>query len=355
MINSVSANLAYPYTLVSLYKRYFLTSEDINLLINENCTEEVDRILNKAGLESMVRDKHDEDLCQYADDKMDSLFLSQFFKQSINVVRAFSGLEHQFLLYWLRQVEINNIKTILRGKAMHRDSELIAAQLFELDAFSTLSTDKLLQAEDVSEVLRQLELTPYAALARYTMSQYDEQRQLFSLETSVDKQFFIGLIRRLNMLDADDKSAMHPLVGRVIDHINLVRLMRYRFNYELSPSHTYFLLSSGGFRLKQQELLQLVKINNLQGVLEELPRYLSETLHIKSNQQLMSKQSINYVMEKEVVDYAQRILGTKPFSLASVFAYLIIRRYQLFQIHAILKGKAMHMDKQTILFAIGMK
>ena len=358
MLSSVSSRLAYPYTLVSIYRQYLLSSEDINLLISESCGDDVARILNKAGLDSMSNDMDDKGFCQYSGNKMDDLFLSHFVNHSINIVRAFSGGEHQFLMHWLRQVEISNIKAILRGKAMRRSADVIEKQLFDLGPFTTLSTEVLLHAEDVPEVLRQLEQSPYAALAHFTIAQYnrahnDRHMQIFSLETSVDKQFFIGLVRRVNMLSQVDKAALHPLVGRIIDQVNLVRLLRYRLNYELSPSHTYFLLSTGGFHLKQQELLQLVKITHIENLQSLLSGSLSEQIgeNLPADQQTI--QMINSIMEKDVIEQAQKVLTMKPFSIATVYAYLLIRRYQLSLIHAILKGRSMQVDENSIRFITG--
>lgn len=353
MLKTVTAKLAYPQTLITIYSGCFLTREDIELLIRNDCSNDVIEILTKAGLRHVVTDEQKDGVCFYGSDKMESLFLSEFIHQSINIVRAFSGTEHDLLLYWLRQLEICNIKTILRGKAMQRSRQAIEVELFDLGPFTTLMIDELLRAEDVAEMLRSLDNTCYASLAHYTLKQYEQHQKFFSLETSVDQQYFIGLIRRLNMLKVNDKSQLHPLMGRMIDQINLVRLLRYRVNYALSPSHTYFLLSSGGYRLKQQELLNLVKLSSLDNLLTELPPSLSNRLDKQLEGQKKSIQKINSFMERELIESAQTILHTESFSLTSVFAYLIIRRHQLSLVHAILKGKSMHMDEQTIRFAIG--
>ena len=130
------------------------------------------------------------------------------------------------MIYWLRQIENRNIKTILRGKAMLRSSRDIESKLFDLGTFTSLPIDDLMHAEDVSEVLRQLEKTCYASLAYYTHEQYEQQKDIFNLETSVDQQFFIGMLRRVNMLESHDKAQMHPLLGRIIDQMNLVRLLQ---------------------------------------------------------------------------------------------------------------------------------
>jgi len=353
MLKPVAAQLAYPFTLVTLFSRFLLTHLDIDLLIRENCTDEYNQVLIKAGLRHLISDDKGKNLCLYASEKMEDLFLNQFIKQSVSIVRAFSGAERELLIYWLRQIEIANIKTILRGKSMHRDDKSIQAQLFNPGPLTGLPINELLQAEDVPEVLRLLENTRYASLAYYTLSRYEQHKEIFGLETSVDQQFFIGLLRRFNTQTAENQKKLNPLLGRIIDQINLVRLLRYRINYGLSPSHTYFLLSSGGYRLKQQELLNLVKIQHIENILEQLPLFLSNRLSGRLNGPQKSIQLINSVMEQDVINYAQQVLRKETFSLTSVLAFLIIRRQQLSLIHSILKGKSMHLDEKTIRFAIG--
>lgn len=354
MLKPAVAKLAYVQTLVSLYSACLLTPDEIDQLVSGGCSTEESQILSKAGLGHLVPERLKDGTCLYDGEKIDSLFLSEFINQSIRIARAFSGTEHELLIYWLRQIEISNIKTILRGKAMHRSNQLIEAELFDMGPYTSLPLDDLLQTEDVAEVLRHLEQTCYASLAHYTLQQYEQHNDIFSLETSVDQQFFIGLMRRFTMLKKSDQLQLHPLIGRVIDQMNLIRLLRYRVNYGLSPSHTYFLLSSGGYCLKRQELLNLAKLNDLEPLINELPAMLSRKVHIRLNGYKQSIQIVNSVMEREVIDFAHAYLTTNSFTLTSVFAFLIIRRQQLSLLHAVLKGRHMRQDEQTIRFSTGL-
>lgn len=353
MYQPVTAQLAYPFTLVNLFSKFILSHRDIDLLVKENCSDVSESILIKAGLGHIKTDDKKNQQCLIDKNKMESLFLTEFISESVRIVRAFSGAEHEFLIYWLRQIEISNIKTILRGKSMRHADKVIQAQLFNLGPFTGLPLEELLQAEDVPEVLRQLAHTRYASLAYFTLSQYEQRKDIFGLETSVDQQFFIGLLRRFNILSSEDKQNLNPLLGRVIDQINLVRLLRYRINYDLTPSHTYFLLSPGGYRLKQPELLNLVKIQHMNNLLDELPASLAHRIMDYLNGQQKSIQLIQSLMEQDVMDYAQQLLTKEAFCLASVMAFLIIRKHQLSLVHAILKGKAMYTDEKTIRYAIG--
>jgi V/A-type H+-transporting ATPase subunit C len=353
VIKSVPANLAYAYTLITLFSKYLLSKDEINRLIDGDDHEDVSMILTQAGLSHVVIKESDANNPFGGSQKLESQFLFEYISQSIKVVRAFSGVQRDLLMYWLRIPEISNIKTILRGKAMKHSSSLIEDQLFNLGPLSTLPIKDLLQSEDVPEVLRQLEHTRYSSFALYTQGQYEQNKDIFSLETSVDKQFFKGLIRRLNELSEQDITLIQPLVGQFIDAINVVRLLRYRVHYKLSPSHTYFLLASGGYHLKQQDLLKLVKFNDLSEIVSHLPVRLSEQLNDFLDRQQVSIHLISAFMANQMNTYAQNFLKNNTFSFSSVMAFLIIRRYQLSLIHAIVKGKKMHIKKPYIHFALG--
>ena len=67
------------------------TNKDIDLLITNDCSDDVAQILIKAGLRHIVSEKQKDGNCLFTSEKMESLFLSEFINQSMNVVRAFSN------------------------------------------------------------------------------------------------------------------------------------------------------------------------------------------------------------------------------------------------------------------------
>jgi V/A-type H+-transporting ATPase subunit C len=279
---------------------------------------------------------------------MDNLFLSVFLNDAQSVIRSLSGRERDFFIYWVRRFELQNIKTILRGISLQRSKEDILAQLTPLGSFSILPVDELLNTDNIQEILTQLEKTPFASIARYGSKNFEQNQDVFTIETAINHQYFSGLNNQLSTLSDEDQHLIQPLLGRIIDQTNLIWLLRYRLSYGLSPSHSYFLLVSGGLYLNSKALIQLSQIKKLEQIDSMLPDEMSslikdcETIH-----------QIELSLEKDIIQYAGNLLKHPPFSSAHAFAYLVFREKQLSQIHALFKGKLLNLSDNEIAFAVG--
>ncbi|MEJ2592134.1 MAG: V-type ATPase subunit, partial [Candidatus Thiodiazotropha sp.] len=82
------------------------------------------------------------------------------------LLRPLSGRTRGLLLFWPRKFELYNLKTLIRGKLNDLGMEEIRDNLHELPENISLPHESLLQAENVLEMLRQLEQGPYAIIAR---------------------------------------------------------------------------------------------------------------------------------------------------------------------------------------------
>jgi V/A-type H+-transporting ATPase subunit C len=187
----------------------------------------------------------------------------------------------ELLRYWMRRFEIGNLKAVVHGKLTKRSNEAIQADFIDIGAMAALPLDTLLKAEDAQEMLRCLEGTLYAGIARQARSLYEEHHaqpnhgehwELFLIEAAIDREYYAGLDQRTKAIANElDRHYLWPLVGNVIDHINLVWLLRYRFAYHLAPPLTYFLLCPGGYHLRSQQLLALVRAENFEEALRNIP------------------------------------------------------------------------------------
>ena len=74
------------------------------------------------------------------------------------LILPMSAIERTLVLDWGRHYALSNLKTLIRGKLFDLDRKEIAANLYELPPNLRLpQQDQLFQAENVLELLRQLE------------------------------------------------------------------------------------------------------------------------------------------------------------------------------------------------------
>lgn len=263
------------------------------------------------------------------------------------LARALSGPPRELLVYWARRFELSNLKAIIRGKMTEQPAEKIRGLLLDIGSFATLPLDDLLRSDDVAELLRRLEATPYADIARPARRIYEGQQGLFALDAAMDRRYLSALRKHVGALDANEQRLLRRLVGAILDRFNLVWLLRYRFAYDLPAAEAYYLLIPGGYRLLGADLQALAQLRSFEEVLANLPEPLARDLA-----QASCATTVDRLMEAQVGRLAEHILRHTAFNLARAFAYLVLREHNLLHLHAVLKGKRLHMKPETIRLAL---
>ncbi len=265
------------------------------------------------------------------------------------LARALSGVGRGFLLYWANRFELSNLKTILRGKLNGQDANTIGDQLVDMGPFARLPIEELLRAEDVAEMLRQLEGTPFADIARQARRIFEERHEPFALDAAIDRQYFAGLAHRARGAEDAASGELRALVGNIIDRVNLVWLLRYRFAYGLSPAETYYLLIPSTFRLGSRELLALSQLVGFEEAIARLPPPFAGWLAGAGN-----TSDVTHVLERESWRLAESVLRRSAFNLGRAFAYLMLRERDLRWVRVAIKGKRLQVAPDLIQEAAGL-
>lgn len=262
-------------------------------------------------------------------------------------VRALSGPAREFFLYWAYRFELSNLKAILRGKMTGQPVTAIRDQLVDMGPFARLPVEDLLRTDDVAEMLRRLERTPFADIAREARRIFEERRDLFALDAAVDRRYFAGLWQRAGKVEHGRERPLRSLVGAIIDRFNLVWLLRYRFAYHLSPAEAYYLLIPAGYRLGSRQLLGLSQLGSFEETIERLPRPFAGWL-----EGTKTASEVAAILDRKGWHAAQNVLRRDMFNLARVFAYLVLRDRDLRRLRAAIKGKRMQLSAALIREAV---
>lgn len=339
-MTGATASYAYLHTRVSVLAEQLLPAAGMEALITSRAEQEA-ALLERAGL-SLGAERGAENSAVLEQGLIDAL-VDDF----TVLARALSGVPRELLVYWARRFELSNLKAIIRGKMSEQPAEKIREQLLDIGVFATLPIDDLLRTDDVAELLRMLESTPYADIARQARRIYEEQQDLFALDAAMDRRYLAGLNKRVTALAANDRRILRTLVGAILDRFNLVWLLRYRFAYNLTPAETYYLLIPGGYRLRGPELQALAQLGGFEEVLDNLPAALAREL-----ERATCTNTVDRLLELQIGTVAESILRRTAFNLARAFAYLVLRERDLLHIHAVLKGKRLQMKPETIRLSL---
>lgn len=277
--------------------------------------------------------------------------LIQVLMQELSVLlRPLDGPARNILIHWARKYELFNLKAIIRGKLQGLHFDLIKENLHDLPPLITLPHEQLLRTENIQELLRQLETGPYSDIARQARQVYEERNEPFSLDATLDQRYYMSLLRRVRRAQPTDRVSLHRLIGELIDQQNLNWLIRYRFNYELSASETYYLLIPFGLHLHRDQLLKLVNMDNIQQLIESLPAKLATALEGS-----VSPMEVEQALQTETTKQIRRCLQYEKSVVSRTFAYLVLREIDLKKLFAIIQGKALNLDQALIRTAAGAK
>lgn len=339
---SDAARYAYLDTRVSILAEQLLLSHPWDELVDIS-VDHLASLLRAAGLAPLAEQPSTDPRV------LEQMLITALLNEAALIVRPLSSMPRELITYWMRRYELINLKALLRGKLSATSPEEIYEELVDLSPFESVPIGPLLHSEDAGELLRQLESTQYAEMARLARRIYEEQRELFGIEAALDRQYFAGLLKRVNGLEAGEQRQLRPLIGTLMDQVNLVWLLRYRFDYGLSPPHTYFLLVPTGHHLNSRRLLELVRADSFDQVRDGLPRTLAAIL-----EGAKSIAAVERLLAQEVQRTARYVLRHTIFNLARAFAYLLMRENQLMWFHIVIKGRELQLDPDTIKGAVGL-
>ncbi len=277
---------------------------------------------------------------------VEETLIADYLEDITILVRPLKGAARAFLNHWKHRFEIINLKRCIRHQLAGLPPAELRNNLIEIGPMQELPIDELLRAEDAEEVLRRLEGTPYAEMARHAREVYEERHSLFDLEAVLDSQYYRGLLDRFNALNDSDRNSLRKLLGTFADQINLVWLLRYRFVFGLAPPHAYLLLIPGGHTLKRTHLLSLVQMDTMEKVFQALPPPLDVEIG-----DVNSIIEVEKAITKRTHRVAVKVLQHTSFNLARALAYLILRERQILKVHVALKGRVMKLDEESIQIA----
>ncbi|MEW5768805.1 MAG: V-type ATPase subunit [Pseudomonadota bacterium] len=285
-------------------------------------------------------------------DRKDHLSLEQriiaaMLEETRVLIRPLDGAARAFLVYWTERFEVSNLKTLLRGKMMGERPAALLARLTPMGAFGRLDAQDLAHAEDVGELLRRLEAGHYSGIVRHARRAFEESRDPFILDAALDRGYHEGLAHRALPLEKEAGEPFRRLMAALVDRINLVWLLRYRFNYHLPPAQVYFLLVGSHYRLPSARLRELAALGSPEAVLEALPEPQRAMLRGAAGIPEVAART-----EGALAEAAARVLRADAPAIARAFAYLILRERDLRAVRAILRGRHLELAPDDIRLAM---
>lgn len=332
---------AYLNTRVSLYSGSLWQGKDFDALIGVPDADVADA-LTERGLPQLATGFSNQDPLS-----LEQRIIAEILDETRVLIRPLTGDARNFLIFWTERFEISNVKTLLRGKMTGEKPASLLARLTPMGTFAKLDVQDLVHAEDVTELLRRLEAGPFAGIVRQARRAFEDSHDPFILDAALDRGYYEGLARRGQALESNTSPAFRRLMGSLIDRINLVWLLRYRFNYNLPPAQVYFLLVASRYGLPSSRLRQLAALGSVEEILAALP----DALRIE----MLGVSEISLVfarMDRMSAELEGKVLHSGAPAIARALAFLMLRERDLRSVRAVLRGRHLGLPKGDIQRAV---
>ncbi len=339
---------AYLNTRVSLYASRLWQDEDFDELIRVPGGAVADTLIQR-GLPQLATG-YDSQGRQHDARSLEQRIIAQILDETRVLIRPLSGAARAFLTFWTARFEMSNVKTLLRSKMTGERSAAVLARLIPMGALGRLDNEDLSHAEDVGELMRRLEAGPYASIVRHARRAFEQSQDPFNLDAALDRGYYEGLILRARPLEESYGAPFRSLMAELIDRINLVWLLRYRFNYKLPPAQVYYLLVGSHYGLPGTRLRELAALDSFDAVLAGLPPpWFSRLAGATDIPDVFAR------MEQTTAEHALQILRADKPDIVRTFAYLILRERDLRAVRAILRGRHLGLKDADLRLAIRRK
>jgi len=289
---------------------------------------------------------------QYSGIKCIEVALRKDFTNAFRKILGFmkEDTAEKYIKILLSRWDIQNIKTILRGKNIHMTSAEIVECLVPAGQLDDATLIELIRQPDVKAVIDLLATwrIEYAKPLTRNFKEYSEKRDLSILEYAIDKFYYENALEKLGEDSYDDRIIL-DMIRTEIDVTNIknvLKLIRDKIEIEEAEG----LLINDGAKLNKERLLAMIRTGTLEGaikVLDATPyKFLSELPADVFRTEKIS------VFEKELEKYLikrgiSRVLGD-PLSIAVAVGYVWAKYNEITNIRIIARCKTADITEKEI-------
>jgi V/A-type H+/Na+-transporting ATPase subunit C len=267
-------------------------------------------------------------------------------KEFQNVQDITPGVLKGFVRSYLRRWDIQNILTILRGKAQGMKQGKIREILVPAGELDRLFLDRLVKEDSPERVLEALRgnfMYPVIA-AGYTSAQ--EKESFSEIENELYKEYYADLLQVAGSGLKGGRQFMEFIILDIdIANIrNIFRLRQDRKGALATPSIFGENLMITGGSLTLDDFQHLINVEDQREFIDILKRKI--TIRLKPLLLLLDEMGAGKSMREIEIDLIKIQLGQmelltklKPFSIHPILTYLEKKKYEIFNLRALARGK----------------
>jgi V/A-type H+/Na+-transporting ATPase subunit C len=269
--------------------------------------------------------------------------LRQNFIKTFRRIQDFAREEEaeRYIRIFLHRWDVQNIKTVLRGKNIHATTEEILSCLVPAGELDEATWKELLKQPDIKAVIDLL-ATWQIRFSRPLTEAYPEfikTRNLAILECALDRFYYTDALAAVNV-PMYNNTLTRDLFSLEIDVVNLRTVLRMvRDRVDIEDARRF--LIGGGAEFDEKNLVRLLALPAVDDVVRELAktRYRFLTTISESVARTRKISAIEKELERYLIKKGVAVFLLDPLSIATVIGYLWAKYNEITNIRIISRCK----------------
>lgn len=185
--------------------------------------------------------------------------------------------------------------------------------------------------------------TPYYEIFRRAAA---AGADFFTVAMTLDGFYFKKLFDKARaVLPENEIKALEKLIGSKCDMLNIMWIYRGKKYFKMDPELIYTYIIPVRYKLTEEMIKNLVKAENP----ESIPSLLSESIYselfYKAGDGFFAEENYRRILYKNAKTFFRR----EPDSMAAIFAYLYLKRFEVLNITCAIEGVRYGIDREAVL------
>jgi V/A-type H+-transporting ATPase subunit C len=329
-----SGNYPYVTARVRAKRAYLLSHETYDKLLMMDI-HEITRYLG----ESRYKKEITELSLNYTGFELIELALNRNMAEVFHEILEFSEGDLSIMLSaFLEREDIQNIKTMLRGKTYNAKTEEIMRAIRPAGKYPEQYWRDIIQkSKTLEETIENLKRNEYYDLLRTLQEEW--RTNLAECENKLERQYFDNLLHSVKTR-SEANALFVDFIRHEIDIINLKTLLMTKYKSVEPDKISTMMLPNGA--IKEKTMKRLIQTDDFTVLLEELQKQqISEAIkdQIGTITQTGSLSHVIRALEKEYLKRVTKSSYLHPLSILPVIDYLTRKRIEVENLRILARGK----------------
>lgn len=249
---------------------------------------------------------------------------------------------------YAKRKDIDDIKTILRGKLTNTEEKTIANSITGAGSLSYDFLLSLLKKGSVEDVLKGIKILDFS-LFKNGLKDLNEKKSLAGIENSLDRHYYISLIRFSKTLPKEGALFRNFLLKEVeISNIlTILRLKKAKFGKDVIKN---FIIPSGD-KLKDFKIMSLTNFDDFEQLSKAFEKTEYKNIIAKGIEEFRRNNSL-ITLESDLYKYLLRqsilFMHQHPLSIDVILGYMFAKDIEVRNLRIIVKGNQLGLSEQFI-------